>query len=389
VKTAATPFFAGFDGYEATSSSNLGPPGEHYTPNLGLNDTRYWFGSDYNNPFFCKELRVARGQEGRKAKLVNLNWAWNTKASAPSQQTCYVVVYTTDDFGYTTLGPPFKNSFGGVMFRYDNLSKGIWYANENLTPTTLGIQLPLDGMGGYGVIFMKQASPSFIMADNAQPMLWFQKEGNPSYYQHCVQWDDDHPTDGVLTPPWEWYNYGYSLGRGLYDPLAGVLGLYTSSAPTSWMDWPLQHGQTWRVALTGGYTSVAHRAADTLFAVDFMIDGDDNDGSATKRKEALAAAAGTVTKSTFMTGLSIWGHRIEITHTNGFRTTYSHLDERKVKKGDKVKKGQLIGYIGKSGLVYNNHLHFELRRASDGAIRKPEPIAGVVGLYAGYAFYRP
>lgn len=55
-----------------------------------------------------------------------------------------------------------------------------------------------------------------------------------------------------------------------------------------------------------------------------------------------------------------YGRFVEISHGNGFTTSFSHLQEYKVKEGDKVKRGQVIGLVGSSGRSTGVHLHYEL-----------------------------
>ncbi|MFC1722729.1 M23 family metallopeptidase [Nanoarchaeota archaeon] len=56
------------------------------------------------------------------------------------------------------------------------------------------------------------------------------------------------------------------------------------------------------------------------------------------------------------------GNRIVIKHKNGEYTAYEHLKYKGavVKVGDKVKKGQMIGYSGNTGFSFSPHLHFEI-----------------------------
>ena len=56
-----------------------------------------------------------------------------------------------------------------------------------------------------------------------------------------------------------------------------------------------------------------------------------------------------------------YGRFIEIRHSNGISTRYAHLSKyaKKLKKGSKVDQGQIIGYVGKSGLATGPHLHYE------------------------------
>lgn len=60
-----------------------------------------------------------------------------------------------------------------------------------------------------------------------------------------------------------------------------------------------------------------------------------------------------------------YGNWIEVDHGNGYVTFYAHLayGTIKVKKGDRVKKGQVLGYMGKTGWTDGGeHLHFEIYR---------------------------
>ncbi len=56
-----------------------------------------------------------------------------------------------------------------------------------------------------------------------------------------------------------------------------------------------------------------------------------------------------------------YGHTVEINHGYGYRTRYAHLRSYVVRKGQRVRRGQIIGYIGSSGLTTGPHLHYEVR----------------------------
>lgn len=57
-----------------------------------------------------------------------------------------------------------------------------------------------------------------------------------------------------------------------------------------------------------------------------------------------------------------WGNLIVVQHDDMYSTAYSHMKSMDVKVGDKVKKGQLIGLVGNTGLSSRHHLHFELHK---------------------------
>ena len=55
-----------------------------------------------------------------------------------------------------------------------------------------------------------------------------------------------------------------------------------------------------------------------------------------------------------------FGKVIRISHSYGINTTYVHLAKIKVKKGDIVSEGQVIGKMGRTGRVKGAHLHYEI-----------------------------
>jgi len=71
----------------------------------------------------------------------------------------------------------------------------------------------------------------------------------------------------------------------------------------------------------------------------------------------FAADSGSVIISTYGGG---YGNYIVVSHGNGTTTLYAHLSSRKVSVGTAVKKGQVIGLIGSTGVSTGPHLHFEV-----------------------------
>ena len=51
----------------------------------------------------------------------------------------------------------------------------------------------------------------------------------------------------------------------------------------------------------------------------------------------------------------------EINHGNGYRTRYGHNSRLAVRVGQRVKKGQIIAYVGNTGTSTGPHVHYEVR----------------------------
>ena len=59
-----------------------------------------------------------------------------------------------------------------------------------------------------------------------------------------------------------------------------------------------------------------------------------------------------------------YGNLVLISHANGFVSAYAHASELMVKRGDTVKRGQVIAHAGQTGNVTSPQLHFEIRKGS-------------------------
>lgn len=57
-----------------------------------------------------------------------------------------------------------------------------------------------------------------------------------------------------------------------------------------------------------------------------------------------------------------YGNYVLIKHEQGYSSFYGHLSNVYVRVGQKVKKGQEIGYMGATGMSFGAHLHFEIRK---------------------------
>jgi murein DD-endopeptidase MepM/ murein hydrolase activator NlpD len=59
-----------------------------------------------------------------------------------------------------------------------------------------------------------------------------------------------------------------------------------------------------------------------------------------------------------------YGNLVLVRHSNGYVTAYAHASEVLVKRGDAIKRGQIIAKSGQSGEVGSPQLHFEIRKGS-------------------------
>lgn len=92
-----------------------------------------------------------------------------------------------------------------------------------------------------------------------------------------------------------------------------------------------------------------HRTMREHHGVDYVVP----EGTA-----VFATADGVV--KTLSEKNSTHGKAITIDHGNGYETSYSHLLDIRVRRGDKVKRGDIIALSGNSGLSFAPHLHYEV-----------------------------
>jgi murein DD-endopeptidase MepM/ murein hydrolase activator NlpD len=89
-----------------------------------------------------------------------------------------------------------------------------------------------------------------------------------------------------------------------------------------------------------------------------------------------AARSGHVIYAT--SRISGYGKMVIIRHVDTYSTVYAHLSKIRVKKGQFVSRGEVLGLVGKTGHATGNHLHFEVRNQ-----RVPvDPLLYLHGQYA-------
>lgn len=103
----------------------------------------------------------------------------------------------------------------------------------------------------------------------------------------------------------------------------------------------------------------------TLKITDDAFHRGDDLVSNNKNAKVKAAADGVVVEhwpapNGYYKGHPIYGGYIIIKHNNSTYTVYAHMKQTKVRLGQTVKQGEIIGIIGNTGVVTGTHLHFEI-----------------------------
>ncbi len=83
----------------------------------------------------------------------------------------------------------------------------------------------------------------------------------------------------------------------------------------------------------------------------------------------LAASDGSVARAGWAGG---YGRQVRLSHAGGISTSYSHMSRIAVQPGGRVRRGQVIGYVGSTGLSTGPHLHYEMYR--NGAAVNPRSV---------------
>lgn len=118
--------------------------------------------------------------------------------------------------------------------------------------------------------------------------------------------------------------------------------------------------KTGRVRLTSPFGSrMLNGAQNWHSGLDFVSDGD---------KQIVAVESGVVLQSRMVTDKSSktweWGNYVSIQGDDGKIIYYCHMSARKVKQGQRVQAGEVLGVEGATGYSFGSHVHFEVRNGS-------------------------
>ena len=146
---------------------------------------------------------------------------------------------------------------------------------------------------------------------------------------------------------------------GLVVAIASVLllmqGTGKATAATTPLKLPWAAGTSYSVSQTW---NAGYHTGINAYAYDFAMP---------KGAAVLASATGTVTKAAKSNTSGQCGgvlNEVHITHADGSRTVYMHLNDVTVSLNQKVGQAQLIGHVGCTGQAYGAHLHFQSNTGS-------------------------
>lgn len=107
--------------------------------------------------------------------------------------------------------------------------------------------------------------------------------------------------------------------------------------------------------LEGNITSRYGKRKDPLNKKSAFHSGIDIRG---EKGDKIFATGDGIVKKAFRNGGH--GNYVMIDHGNGYTTSFSHMKKFVVRKGDRIERGQLIGYVGNTGRSTGPHLHYEI-----------------------------
>jgi len=139
------------------------------------------------------------------------------------------------------------------------------------------------------------------------------------------------------------YMFKHTDGK-YYDDIGEVETTYTTSSGNGFFK-PLN-----TIRITSGFTTSRYHPVLKRYRAHLGTDFGARSGT-----PIMASSSGKVVFSGWKGG---YGNVIEIAHANGYKTLYAHQSRRKAVVGQSVSIGQIIGFVGSTGISSGAHLHF-------------------------------
>lgn len=170
--------------------------------------------------------------------------------------------------------------------------------------------------------------------------------------------------------------YALDVGRQVLIPQAPVASARVASAAPAATKTEKAPADVAEIARNVSYTPPPAAASTSMFSWPVhgrVISEYGASGNLGRRNDGvnIAAPAGTAVRAAADgqvvyrgSELEGFGNLLLVKHADGFVTAYAHNDAMLVKKGDQVRKGQMIAKVGQTGSVTTPQLHFEIRQES-------------------------
>ncbi len=147
-------------------------------------------------------------------------------------------------------------------------------------------------------------------------------------------------------------NSRISVQKKSYQELTGILNNKEKLLAATPAIQPVSNKDLSRIASGYGYR------IDPIYKTIKMHAG--LDFTAPTGTPIYATADGTIKVSGFSDGG--YGNHVVINHGYGYETLYGHMARIKARRGQKVKRGEIIGYVGSTGKSTGPHCHYEVRK---------------------------
>jgi murein DD-endopeptidase MepM/ murein hydrolase activator NlpD len=267
------------------------------------------------------------------------------EAEKPSQ----AAAYTPAPASYFTVKLRPGDSLSEVAERYDVKKEDLLALNEipNQDRIIVGRDLRVPAYGHYRE--ERVTRPASVSRSELPPVAQMRAKRTPAQSQAAIPIPKPRPDHAEPAQQASWFDYDWLRSFTSTQSAADA-----ASAPK--LLWPVQ-GKI--ISNFGANAS-----------------GERNDGInilASRGTPVHAAAPGTV--AYVGEELKNYGKLVLIRHEDGYVTAYAHSDAVTVSVGDRVARGQTIGYAGATGDVSQPQLHFELRQGTRPLDPKPYLVA--------------
>jgi hypothetical protein len=236
-----------FDAFEPNGPGGA-PTDGLYGINCGIGGGRYNFLPSslvpYCNTATVEDMTVKPGAEGTFWDRTQFLWRW---CGDEVNESDLSVIFPVEDFDDTCNGPPFDNSYNGIIISFGPGNEGFWYTDVD--HPSIPLQVPVDGQGGYIWFLAVAVTDTAIIINDCelcndpsrsgpQPAFWGSKgpseasgNGTAPWDAGPIAWDDSNPNDASWDPAQECYTYEGT--PSCPDPGQKCFCIYGNAGPCS------------------------------------------------------------------------------------------------------------------------------------------------------------